>query len=266
MNINQTNNAREVSVAIGDAAPRQVPYAAALMLTRLAGDVREGVQVRLPAVFDRPTEFTQRGIFTSPASKSQLESRVYVPESQDARGRSAREYIRPGATGGARNQKKTEFLLSRIGALPPGWVTTPGRGAQLDSYGNLPGSVYRQIINVLQIRYNRPKPVSGRSRKAASRLGVEALFFVVTPGANKLGKGGGWLPPGVWKHLPGGQITQILRFVRRATYRPRLQLREEALPVLQRQLAVRWREASTLISERFAAPRVNIGPGGATIR
>lgn len=235
---------------------RQVPYAAAIFLTKIAVDGRSRVQRRMGEVFDNPTDWTQRGVFTKGATRDELVAEVYFPQSQEQRGRADREYIRPETQGAAaRQQKKTEYLLTRIGVLPPGWVTTPGKGAKLDSHGNLAGSVYKQIINVLQLRYTNPKPVSARSQKGAKRLGVESLFFAVAPGPNKLAKGGGWLPPGVWKHLPGHRITQILKFVQKAGYKQRLNLEQEIKQVLGSQGARRWEEASEIIRERFNRSR-----------
>jgi len=257
MKITAIIDAKDVITNLTVTTPRQLPYVAAVMLSKIAReDLRPGFQKRLPEAFDRPTDFTIRGVYTKPANARQLEAMVYFPESQEELGRAKREYMRPGAQGAAaRRQKKTEFLLSRMGALPAGWVTTPGKGAQLDQHGNIPGSVYKQIINVLQIRYNAPKPVSARSAKAAKRLGVASIFFVVSPGPNKLSKGGGWLPPGVWRHLPGGQITQILKFVKRASYQPRFKVKEEGVTIIRRVLPTRWREAVALIADRFAKPK-----------
>jgi hypothetical protein len=241
-----------LATELGETTPRQVPYAAAALLTALAGDVRTALVRDMPQVFDRPTDFTLRGVYTKGATKSKLEAEVYFPDSPEQAGKSKREYIRPGAQGAARrNQKKTEFLLTRIGALPAGWVTVPGRGATLDAHGNLAGSVYRQIINVLQIRPGQ-KPVSARATQGAKRLGVAALFFAVSPGVNTLGKGGGWLPPGVWKHLPDHRITQILKFVKKASYKKRLDVPKIAAQAVAANLVPRWREASRSIIERFA--------------
>ena len=240
--------------ALGIEAPRMLPYVAAATLTALAGDGGQRIQKRMTEVFDRPTNFTVRGVFTRAAAKTRLAAEVFVPQSQDASGRSSREYMRPGVYGAsARRQKKTEYLLERIGALPPGWVTVPGNAAARDSHGNLPGAVYAQIINVLQIRYNRPKPVSARSQKGARRLGVSSLFFAVAPGLNALGKGGGWLPPGVWKHLPGGRITQVLKFVKKASYRPLMNLTHEVQLAVAQNLDQRWRENFSTIDARFKA-------------
>lgn len=236
-------------------APRAVPYATAIMLTKLAGDVRGGVQQELPRVFDRPTPFTLRGVSTKGATRADLTAQVFIPESQAAGGRKAREYMRPGAAGAAygRSQKKTEFLLTRLGVLPLGWVTTPGRGAKLDSHGNLSGRIYAQIINVLQLKAQvvGGRGVAERAKKTARRLGVDAIYFVVRPGGNRLGKNGGWLPPGVWRRLSRGRIEQVLKFVRTARYEPRLNMRKVGVETVRRNVGVRWREAASIITARF---------------
>lgn len=246
-----TVNAKPALDALKNSA-QQVPYAQAIMLTRLAVDAREAVKKNMPVAFDRPTAFTLRGVFSTAAKKSKPEAIVYVPDSIEASGRAKREYIRPGALGTShRQQKRTEFLLTRMGYLPAGWVTTPGKSVQLDAYGNLPGSVYKQVINVLQIRGDT-KPVSQRSVKGAKRLGVASLFFAVAPGPNKQAKNGGWLPPGVWKHLPGGKITQILKFVKKASYKERLDVKKVVGDAVAENLQPAWRDASAIITERFS--------------
>lgn len=258
MKINAFIDGKTVITDLSVTMPRQVPYAAAVMLSKIAReDLRPGFQQRLPEVFDRPTDFTIRGVFTKPASARELEALVYFPESQEERGKPKREYMRPGAEGtAARNQKKTEFLLTRIGVLPAGWVTTPGRGAKLDSRGNISGRTYAQIINVLQLKATAGgRAVAERSQKRARKLGVDAEFFAVAPGPNRLSKGGGWLPPGVWKHLPGRRITQILKFVKRAGYKPRFHVKDEGLTIVRRVLPARWREAVQLIAVKFSQPR-----------
>lgn len=253
MKITPTVDYKPVAESFG-LSERQTPYAAAIALTKLAGDTRDEIRKQMPQVFDRIADFTLRGVYTRSASKSNLVAEVYFPESAEQEGRGSREYIRPGAEGAMRRaQKKSEFLLTRMGALPAGWVTVPGKGMPTAGNGNL-GPVYRQIINVLQIRTDA-KPVSGRSQKGAARLGVAALFFVVTPGANTKGKNGGWLPPGVWKHLPGGRIVQMLKFVKKAGYKKRLDVKAIAADVVNRQLATRWSEAAGIIKERFSKPK-----------
>lgn len=255
MKLHGTVDGVEVEAAFVESA-RQVPYVTAITLTKLAGDVKSRLQRRMPEVFDRPVEFTQRGVFLKAADRRTLTSEVFFPDSQEEGGRAPREFIRPGVLGSyKRQQKKTEWLLTRIGVLPPGWVTTPGKGAKLDGHGNMSGRIYAQIINVLQLkaRVVGGRAAADRSVKRAKRLGVEAEFFAVTPGPNKLAKGGGWLPPGVWQHLPGHRITQILKFVQTAKYRARLPVADEAKAVVGAQVQRRWSEASELIRQRFSS-------------
>lgn len=238
---------------------RQVPFVTARTLTALAGDVQDHLKRQLPVAFDRPTPFTQRGIFMQRAEKRDLTAIVYFPESQDQSGKATREYIRPGAMGAsARNQKKTEYLLTRMGWMPSGWVTVPGKyimAGKLNSYGNMPGSYYKQIIRALQIKTTKgpPKPPSAASQKRAVKMGVASEFFAVAPGANRLSKGGGWLPPGVYKRegRHGEVLRQYLKFVRKASYKMRLNVKAEAQKAVTQNLNKRWNEAVQEIVTRF---------------
>lgn len=241
----------------------QLPFAAAKTLTAIAKDVQDAVKKALPVEFDRPTPFTVRGVFYKPAQKgSSPAAEVYFPQSQAQSGRAEREYIRPGAQGaGARNQKKTEYLLSKMGFMPAGWVSTPGRyimNGKLDAFGNMPGSYYKQIIRNLQIKNTKgpPKPVSGASARRAARLGVENEFFAVPPGANRLAKGGGWLPPGVYRRTGAGgkTLVQYLKFVRKASYRQRLDMPKIAVDVIGARAQQRWNETVQQIAKQYSTP------------
>jgi len=252
---------KQVTESLSDLAQRQVPFVVAKTLTALAGDAREHLVKRLPMVFDRPTPFTQRGVFTKPAQKATLTAEVYFPESQEAQGRATREYMRPGAQGAsARNQKKTEFLLTRMGYLPAGWVTTPGSfiaKGHLDGYGNMPGSYYKQIIRSLGIKNTKgpPKPASGASQRRAARMGVEDEFFAITPGSNAQGKNGGWLPPGVWRRTGkgGSVLQQYLKFIRKASYKKRIDVLAEVKTAVDANVQRRWSESVQLVVEKFNA-------------
>ena len=248
---------RGVTDALDDVAGRQVPFLASRLVNLLAGDVQGQLKRRLPVVFDRPTPFTVRGVFTKLSKKTNPVATVYFPESQEESGKALREYVRPGAKGGLRNQKKTEYLLSRMGYLPSGWVTVPGKSMPLDGYGNLSGAYYKQIIRGLAIKNTKgpPKPLPAASRKRADRMGVDAEFFAVNPGANQLAKGGGWLPPGVWRRSGrrGEHLTQYLKFVRKASYKQRLDVKKEAQTTIAANLNRRYTEAVQDIVQRFNA-------------
>lgn len=244
--------------------PNAAPYVKATMLTSLSGVVQRKIQERMPVSFDRPTPFTVRGVWTKAATKSAPVASVYFPESRANAGRGKREYIRPGAEGAAaRRQKRSEALLVKAGVLPPGWVTVPGSYAMrnlLDGYGNMKGQYYRQIIRNLQLKTRETrlaKPISAPSMKRAARMGVENEFFAVTPGKNALAKGGGWLPPGVYKRTGknGRELIQYLKFVRRASYRPRLDLAKIARAEVKASANAEFSKSWAGVIGRFAAKK-----------
>jgi hypothetical protein len=239
---------KDAAKALSEYAPKQVKFAMAKTLTALAQDGRDAIIKQMPVSFDRPTSFTLRAPSFEKATPATQESRVYIKDSQDAAGKSINEHLRPEAIGTpARHQKKTEFLLTRLGFLPAGWVTTPGKAMPQDVNGNMPGSYYKQIVNVLQLkpgsRYASGKGVSDRSQKKAKRFGVPVEIFCVAPGKNTMAKGGGWLPPGVYQHLPGRKLRQMLKFVRKASYAKLLDVEKIVTEVVTTNAEKRWAES-----------------------
>lgn len=253
--VNFEVQADHVAAALGDSARRQVPFMTARLMTALGGDVQSHLRRQLPVAFDRPTPFTERGVFLERAEKANPTATVYFPDSQAQQGRAEREYIRPGADGGARAQKKTEYLLTQMGWLPAGWVTTPGKSIALDGYGNMPGSYYKQIIRSLFLKNTKgpAKPLPAAAQRRVARMGVASEFFAVAPGANSLAKGGGWLPPGVYKRSGrhGETLQQYLKFVRGATYKQRLNVKAEAQVAITANLDKRWSEVAQDLVTRF---------------
>jgi hypothetical protein len=245
--------------------PRAVPYIEAAALTLMARRIQSelkggpGVAGRgvLDEVFDRPTEFTRRGFFMKPATKASPVAEVFVPDSPDATGRGTREYMQPGVQSSMRRkQRRHENLLTKAGWLPAGWVTIPGKRMKLDAHGNLPGSIYRQIVNVLQVKRaetNRARAVYAASVRRTARMGVASEFFAVSPGSNTLAKGGGWLPPGVYRRTGprGDNLVQYLKFVRKADYTQRLDLPKVANEVIAKHGQQMFDQAAQQVIGRF---------------
>ena len=245
----------------GDKMPKAMPYVKAAMLSRLASGGREEVQKQMPLDFDKPTDFTVRGVRYEGAKPRVLQARVYIPESQDAAGKAPREYMQPGVAGSQRRrQKRSELLLTRAGYLPAGWVTRPGKAAVLNAEGNLPAPVYKQIVNVLQLKRVETKTARGiseRSQKRAKKMGVDTEWFAVKPGKNTLAKGGGWLPPGVYRRTgsKGETMEQILRFVRKAAYRPRLDFAGTVREYVVKNAQAAWNASASSVFQKFNTPK-----------
>lgn len=249
MKINVTVDVAAVVGALNDVAQRQVPYIAKTFVNNLAADAKRQIQNRLPQVFDRPKPFTTQGIFIRKADKAaNATAEVYFPDSSENSGKAAHEYIRPGALGASsRQQKKTEFLLTRMGYLPSGWVSVPGSRMPKDAWGNMPGRYYSQLIRGLRIKVTKgpPKPMYASSAKRAARMNVDYEFFAIAPGTNNLGKHGGNLPAGVYQRTGrhGEKLVQYLVFRRRASYQKRLDLDKEAQHLLASSAKQRFDEA-----------------------
>lgn len=239
----------------------ELPGVAARMLTEFARVGVDATQRAMPQAFDRPTPFTVKRVLFAPASKTDLRSATVIPESEEAAGKQTSEYMRPGALGAAqRNQKKTEYLLSAMGYLPPGWVMVPGSymKGRKDIYGNVPGSYYKQVIRDLLIKTTKgpPKPRFKSAVARASRMGVASEFFAVGQGRNTLAKGGGWLPPGVYRRAgrKGDRLEQYFVFMPRASYKKRLNMPQVVLDAVQAKAPAVWqsvmRDVATRVLEK----------------
>jgi hypothetical protein len=236
-----------------------LPYVAATFLTRVAKRAEYDLAMGISRAFKDPTPYTRARVRSTQASKNALRAMVGIPDSPEQSGRSTSEYMRPGALGTpSRHQKKSEYLLSSMGYLPPGWVMVPGSymKGRLDGYGNVPGSYYKQIIRDLQIKNTKgpPKPRFGAAQRRAERMGVGAEFFAVGRGRNTLNKGGGWLPPGVYRRVgrKGEALQQYFVFVPRAKYEKRLDLPMVARETLKLDGPALWKQSMADVAARFA--------------
>lgn len=240
----------------------ELPGVAARMLTEFARVGTDATQRAMPQSFDRPTPFTVKRVLWQAATRTDLRSATVIPDSNEAAGRPTSEYMRPGALGAARrNQKRTEHLLSRRGFLPAGWVMVPGSFMKdkKDGYGNVPGSYYKQVITSLQLRNKGEryfKPISKASQARAARMGAAAEFFAVGQGRNTLAKGGGWLPPGVYRRAGrrGDRLEQYFVFMPRAAYKKRLDMPQVVLRAVQDKAPAVWqsvmRDVATRVMEK----------------
>jgi len=196
------------------AQKRQVPFATALALTRVAQAAREEmIRVAMPQAFDRPTPYTLRSTFVDRARKDRLYARVLLRGT-----RAESSYLRAQVDGGKRALKSYERKLLSAGLLPAGFVTIPGAGAKLNAYGNIPGGRLMQMLSDLKIAEGWAGATQNRSAATTKRKRGRGgnRYFVA--------RQGGHLAPGVyiasWKPRSRA-IKPFLLFVE-ATYRQRL--------------------------------------------
>jgi hypothetical protein len=190
----------------------QIPFAAALALTRTAQAVQVAQVAEMRDVFDRPTPWTLKGVAIKPATKTDLRSFIFLKDrtAMSSGGAPADEYLTPEIRGGSRELKRFELMFRSIGVLPSSHFMVPGQGAKLDQYGNMARGQIVQLLSYFQaFRVGGfTANITAEKRKALGKAG--GGYFAVQPGASHL-------KPGIYART-GKSIRPIMMFVSSAHY------------------------------------------------
>lgn len=213
-------------------AAEQVPFATAVALTETAKLVRQAEVEEMRRVFDRPTRFTLNSLYLRGATKRNLQAEVWLKDTGDA---ASAQYLRPQIYAGSRGQKRFELLLQANGVMPRGWRAVPGKGARMDSAGNMSPAQLVQVLSVLRSHRDHNQNTTDRSRQRAKAAGKQRDYFVSGPNVAAKAGNGGRLPYGVYLRA-GGRISTILFFVPAVSYKARFRYFEVAENVIKREL------------------------------
>jgi hypothetical protein len=206
----------------------QLPYAAMAAANETGFAVREQWAAAMPQVFDRPTPLTQKAVLIRKATKQTGAAEIYIRD-EASKGTPPAKYLQAQVAGGERRLKGSEKRLQAGGFLPAGSFAVPGAGAELDAYGNIPGSQMNRILSQLGARFDPYQNETETSRDRRHRREVKkgerrSDYFA-------LRQARGRLAPGVYQRVItgfGSAVRSILRFVSRATYQPRFHIFELA--------------------------------------
>lgn len=245
--------------------------------------LRPGLQAEMRSKFDRPTPFIVRSPRVFPATADNLAVSVaptywsQLGTTGGKMGVDPQQVLQAQEFGGQRRDKRSEVALRRAGILPNGMQTavpaSPFPGS-VDAYGNLRGPFIAQIISYFQAfgeqgyKANMGKAAKGNLARGgtASRLAKVAgprlgrRYFVaygkLRGGARTTRRGeyderASSLAPGIWAAMgaSGAVVKPVVAFVRRGSYKPRLDLRSigdspETQDYLARRMRFRIREAA----------------------
>lgn len=198
----------------------QLPFAAALALTRTAQAVQGELRSEMQSVFDRPTRATIESTYIQPATKDKIEAYVWIKDGRQRsgggvvgqkgawdKGRAAIDWLSPEVYGGPRSHKGFEKMLQRKGVLAPGQYVVPGRGAPLDQHGNIKRGELNKILSQARLfteeGYTSNLAEGKRSRYFAIRQGRKFIGV-----AERLGRGKG----------SRNNIRMVLAFVDKPSY------------------------------------------------
>jgi hypothetical protein len=190
-------------VKLSNLAQSQIPFAASQAANRLAKIGLADVQAEMQRVFDRPKPFTIRGFYARLGNKRDPHGEI-LARSFASKGTPAGKYLLPETLGGERHLKRFERALGfRAGEVT---FTIPGRGAPLDSYGNITQGQINKILAALGAEGG--VATRGRTRKG------ETYFLAHSK------RDGALL--GVWKVVGSGHVEPVLIFSQEA---PRYHIR-----------------------------------------
>ena len=208
---------------------RQTPFVVAKALTKTAQIAQKSIKDTMPAVFDRPTNYTLNSLYLRPATRSRLEALVKIKD-ESYKGVAANKWLHAEVAGGVRNLKRSERSLQIKGYLKSGEQIAPGSGATLDGYGNIRGGQMSKILGALQSNSDPMQNETTASRKRGRSKKRKAEYFVGSPG-------GGRLPRGVYARTKfgfGSAIKPILIFTKAGRYKKRLPFHDIVTKVVQR--------------------------------
>jgi len=192
--------------------------------------VKEAEVEEMKRCFNAPTNFTLNA-FRVTFDKKNITSTVEIKDGYWTR---SQNYLETQRYGGRRRFKAFETYLSRVGALPNGWLAVPGEGAEMDSFGNMKVGQIRQILSwfdanewVAGSTQNMGQKGRDKRRKGTKKTrGFE--YFSSQPGF-RTGRGS-WkngqtqkLQPGIYRRTYfgfGSAIKPVLIFVKGASYKP----------------------------------------------
>ncbi|WP_298580589.1 hypothetical protein [uncultured Luteimonas sp.] len=209
----------------------QLPFAVMQASNAVAFELRNTWKATAQRVFDRPTPFTVNAVQYRKATKARPFAEVYIRD-EAAKGTPPSKYLLPQVEGGARRPKGMEALLRSSGigggaSLPAGMFAVPGKGVQLDAFGNVPAGQVRQILSQLQAGReagyvsNESEASRGRRRRRQAKKGTRGGNYFV------LNKKRGRLLPGIYERLAtgfGSAVRSIFVFVRAPRYRQRFDI------------------------------------------
>lgn len=204
----------------------QMPFAAALALTRAAVAVKDAERREMIDVFANPTPWTLNSLRTTIATKENLTAVVSLV-SDTSSGTPADVYLTPEIRGGSRELKKFEYAFRSAGVLPSSMFMVPGQGARIDQYGNMGAGQITALLAYFsafgityQAGFTSNVSAAGKAKLAkgsAQHNSAGFVYFVSRPGDR--------LFPGIWQRFQyggkgnrGGALKPIIMFVDNAHY------------------------------------------------
>lgn len=175
MRISIDHDLKKLTKKLNNIERKQIPFATAKALTDTAKDAQTASKKAMIKKLDRPTPFTLRGVAIQRATKTKLQSVVYIKDIQA-------KYLRWQISGGTREARNKALLIPQ--------------GIRLNKYGNMPKgrlSKLRTKDNIFSGKVDGVGGVYQRYKKKAPKLlvayesrvkyGVKYPFYKIVKGS-----------------------------------------------------------------------------------
>ena len=237
----------EVQALMDGFSERRFNALVATTLTRTAKVISDNWQAQLTERIDRPTPRTQSAIRIEGATATNLSAKVAVKDV--ASGTPPADYLMQHEYSGSRLIKKFERALMNSGAMPSGYMTVPGKGAELDGYGNVSRG---QIVAVLS---QIGKDFSGGYQRVISKDAAKRAKSQAKHGRRYIVAkvGHPTISPGVYERVEGRGLRAVFLFKKIIQYRRKLTLQSTGRADAQEIAAKEFDRALTQTLARLAS-------------
>lgn len=208
-----------------DFSDRRMKAVVATALARTAKAVSVKWQQQINTTIDGPTSRTQAAAAFTGANAGKLQASIFLKDHMQ--GTAPAAYLAPQEFGGGRLLKKFEQALVSSGAMPRGFLTVPGRHAELDGNGNVRRSVLVAVIRALGQDYS-PGYQQVISANTKRKLAAQARHGKKYVAVSVRESGKHRVKPGIYERMADGSRKALFLFKSAVSYKKRLSLVDRA--------------------------------------
>ncbi len=221
----------------------QIPFAAAVALSRTAKTGAEDIRNAFIDKFDSPTRYTTNAMFNSSANKRSLIAAFGLKDQamlSKSGGNTPAETLAHYFTGGQSRMARYELAFRKLGMLGFDEDIVPGSElAELNQYGNIPPSLIVKLISYFggfgeqgykanstaetRAKLAKRTDKNTKGKRQSKYVKINGVVYFYASGADHLHRGI-WAKTGTH----GSNIRPILMFVKRANYTKRFDLNKFA--------------------------------------
>lgn len=198
----------KLEAELTDLEKKQLPFARSQAANRLSKQAVKDLQTEMHRVFDKPTRWVLQGIYARTGTKKDPHGEVIVRDRGFGKGvgTPAADILSAEILGGTRKLKRFERALGH--RVEDATYIVPGRGAQLDAFGNMPKGQINKVLSALGAAETTAGYNANRTTKSGKRQKKKMeIYFVAT--SKRDGR-----PLAVYKVIGKGQVAPIFFFPR----------------------------------------------------